>query len=400
MMYVLIISSSIILFSALYYIFKAIIVAMKSLFESSRELYVNEADKLLLSNIKIPVSIIIPPSENYETLKRRIELSLEINHPMFQLIVLLKKNTDLLNRLMTDFDLVKLEAVYKMVLKSANVLHTYRSTSDKRLTVIIADTLDTASAINLGFDVAMYPFVCLLSEEYIPSKDLLLVLEPPVISNEGINYGSITSATSYENTTVSRYFIKTIYAYSNMFSFSIPSDFAILLKKRFLTEQKGLLKGEDIPSFLRRMMKRDLRLIFTQETGFSAERKGIFFTFITHHLRNIICGHKLSPLAVLLNNLYYISFAVLNVILFYLLFFGGQSISMILVSAIVIFVVVPLKDIMILISEGFIKRRAENPHISRAILLSIFKQFGIEQVISIMFIIFSLKRFFGFRGVG
>jgi len=394
-----IISSLVILLSAFYYIFRAVVVATKSLFEYSRELYINEADKLLLSNIKIPVSIIIPPSEDYETLKRRVEHSLDINHPMFQVIVLVKKGGSYLNRMITDFNLVRLEAVYKMVLKSANVLHTYRSVKDKRLSVIVADTLDTASVINLGFDVAMYPFVCLLSEDYIPSKDLLLILEPPVISNEGINFGSITSASSYENTTVSRYFIQTIYAYSNMFSFSIPSDFAILVKKRFIVEQKGLVKGEDIPSFLRRMIRRGLRLIFTQEAGFSAEKKGILFTFISHHLRNIVCGRKLSALAVLLNCLYYISFIVLNVNLFYLLFSNRQDISIILTTAMLIFVIVPLKDIMILISEGFVKKRVENPYIVKAVLLSIFKEFGVEQVIAIMFVFYSLKRAFGLRGV-
>ncbi len=135
----IIISASVIILSAIYYLRKALTSAIKSIFESSREIYESEAEKLLLSNIKIPVSIIISPVERYETLKKIIESALTINHPMFQIIVMLKKGCTYTNNLISDFDLVRLDAVYRMILKSARAEQSYRSTTDKRLTVIVAD---------------------------------------------------------------------------------------------------------------------------------------------------------------------------------------------------------------------------------------------------------------------
>lgn len=389
----LIISTLTILILSAYYVIRVVITAFKSIFISSRELYENEAEKLLLSNIKVPVSIIIPPIERYENLKKIIDAALNINHPMFQIVVTLKKNCAYTNHLISNFNLVSLNAVYRMVLKSAKVLHTYRSTSDRRLSVIIADSEDIASIINTGFDVSMYPFVCLFSEDYIPTKDLLLVLEPPVIENEGLNFGSICSASFYESMKASQYYIKSIYSYSNLFSLSIPSDFAILLKKKFIIEKRGMKRNEPIPIFFRRMIKEGLKLKYIPDIGLSIERKGIFLSFINQHLKKIICGFKLSMFIVLLNDIYYISFLIQNFILFYTLLSSTQLAIKFLIPLLTIFIIIPLKDIIILINENLMNRKTDNPFMIKAIFLSIFKQFGVEQIISILFLTHSIKRF-------
>ncbi|MCX7959262.1 MAG: hypothetical protein N3B13_09470, partial [Deltaproteobacteria bacterium] len=337
--------------------------------------------------------VIIPPVEKYETLRKITEAALDINHPMFQVIVALRKDSPQLNKLISDFSLVKLEAVYRMILKSATVRLSYRSTKEKNLTVIVTDSDDDASVINTAIDVSSYPFICLLSEEYIPSRELLLSLEPPVISNELPNYGSVCSSAGYEGMKVSQYYIKSIYSYSNLLSLSIPSDFAILLKKKFITDKKGMRKGEKFPVFIRRMIKEGLRLRYVSETGLSSERGGIFLTFLIAHLKKIICKLKLSSLAVLINDIYYLAFITLNIMLFYNLFAKTEYGIDLIIPVILIFVITPLKDIVILLNENFVRKKTENPFIIKAIFLSLFKQFGIEQMIAAIFLVLSIKRF-------
>ncbi len=391
---VLLLSSLVILASALYYVVRALIGAVASIFESSREIFESEAEKLLLSNVKIPVSIIIPPVEKYETLKKIAESALDINHPMFQVIVALRKDCPYLNRLISDFSLVKLDAVYRMILKSASVQGSYRSTRDRKLTVILTDSGDTAMVINTAVDVSSYPFICLLSDEYIPSRELLLLLEPPVISNEMINFGSVCSSASGEGMKVSQYYIRSIYSYSNLLSISIPSDFAILLKKKFITDKRGMKGKESLPGFIRRMINEGLRLKYVPEAGTSAEKGGIFLSFLINHLRKIICDLRLSSLAVIINDIYYLAFTALNVILFYQLFSRTDYGIQLFIPILLVFVITPLKDIAILLNENFIGKKTDNPYIIKAIFLSLFKQFGIEQLIAIVFLFFSLKRFF------
>ncbi|MGC9043263.1 MAG: hypothetical protein ACP5KG_05340 [Myxococcota bacterium] len=393
MMALLIISTIVILLLSTYYLMRVVIIAFKSIFESSRKLYEVEAERLLLSNIKVPVSIIIPPAEEYENLKRVIEATLNVNHPLYQVIVMLWKNCSYTKRLISDFNLVSLNAVYRMVLKSAKVLHTYRSTTDKRLSVIIADSEDIASIINTGFDVSMYPFVCLFSEDYIPTKDMLLQLEPVVIEKEGLEYGSICSASFYEGMKVSQYYIRSIFSFSYLFSLSIPSDFAILLKKHFVIEKGGLKRGEPIPIFLRRMMKKGLKLKYLPDIGLSIVKGGTFLNFVWWYLKKLICDFKLSTYTVLINDIYYVAFLILNILFFYNLINNNSSTIQLFIPMLSIFVIIPLKDLIVLMNESFIRKKIENPFMVKALLLSIFKQFGVEQIISILFLTYSLRRF-------
>ncbi len=390
---ILLISILIISSSVLYYVILSLIYAIKSLFESSDEIFESEAEKLLLSNIKVPVSIIIPPVERYEILKKIIQSALKIDHPMFQVIVMLEKGTNFTNNLISDFSLVKLDAVYRMVIKSSTIEKSYRSTRHKMLSVIVADSKDSASIINTGIDVSTYPFICLFSEEYIPSKELLMLLEPPVIENEVINSGAICSASQFSNTKASEYYIRNIYSYSNSFSLSIPPDFAILLKKTFIIDKRGLKKGELPATFIRRMIKEGLKLKFVPDTGISAKRENTFLSFILRHLEKIICDQKLSAFTVIINSIYYLAFIILNAILFYMIFIKPAAGIDLFIPILFIFAVIPLKDIIILLNEIFIRKKMENPLIARAILFSLFKQLGIEQIISVLFIFFSIKRF-------
>lgn len=390
---IFLVTSIIILSPALYYFVLALNRAIRSFSESSREIFESEAEKLLLSNIKVPVSIIIPPIEKYEVLKKIIEATLEINHPMFQVVVALKKRYPNLNKLISDFNLVKLDAVYRMVLKSAVVESSFISIRNKRLTIIVVDSDDFASVINTAIDVSLYPFICIISEEYIPSKDLLLLLEPPVISNEVPNFGSICSTVSYEGVKSSHFYIKNIYSYSNLFSLSIPSDYAVLFKKKFILDKKGMEKGELLSTFIRRLIKEGLILKFVGETGLSAHNEKVFLKFLVSHLKKIICEHRLSSLTVLVNDVYYLSFILLNAVLFYNIFFNTGGITQILIPILIIFAIIPLKDITLILNESFVRKKVDNSQIMKAILISIFKQFGIEQVISVIFIALSIKRF-------
>ncbi|MCX7943251.1 MAG: hypothetical protein N2746_01925 [Deltaproteobacteria bacterium] len=391
---ILTISSSIILLSAICYVIISLIDALRSSAESSRELFEAEAEKLLLSNIKVPVSIIIPPIQRYEILKKILNAALNVNHPMFQVIITLKKDCPYINKLISDYSLVKLNAVYRMVIKSTSINSSYRSTTNPKLNVILTDSNDTAMSINAAVDVSLYPFICLISEEYIPSKDLLVTLEPPVIENSVPNFGSISSSTSYEGTKTYQYYIKSIYSYSNLLYLSIPTDFAILLKKKFILDKKGMRRGESIPDFIRRMIKEGLKLKSLPETGLSVERVGIFLSFLINHLKKIIIGRRLSRFAVAVNNIYYLSFILVNIVLFLHIFAYKDYSIQILIPLTLIFAIIPLKDIIILLNESFISNKAENPHIIRAIFLSFLKQLGIEQIIALSFIIISIKKLF------
>lgn len=392
------ISSMIIAISVLYYLLRSIICAVKALSRSSDEMYVNEAEKLLLSNIKVPVSIIVPPIERYASLEKIIKASVEIDHPMYEVIVMLTRDSSHLNRLISEFGLVRLEAVYRMVIKSAGALHTYRSTTEKRLSVIVSDSSKKRDAINLGIDAARYPFICIFSEDYIPSKDLLLVLEPPVISNEEIQFGSITSTGSDFFNMTSWHYIRSIYAYSNLFSFSIPSDFAVLLKKRFIIEKNGMRRDELLPEFLRRMMREGLRLIPVTPTGGSSESERIFINILCKHLKKVVCEMRLSTPIVIINDIYYSAFLLLNFLLFYMLFSETESGISYLTPILFIFVIIPLKDIMILLIEDLLQKKTDGPHLIRSIFLTIIKQTGIEQIISVLFLCYSLRRFLKIRG--
>ena len=144
-------------------------------------------DKLwLYSNETPPVSIIIPAYNEEEVIVRTVDSSLAQEYPAFEVIVVNDGSSDTtLQRLIQRYELIKVDQLYRDVLKTEPIRGFYYSKKHPNLSVIDKVQGGKADALNTGINVSHYPYFCSVDADSILDVSALLkimiqVVESPV----------------------------------------------------------------------------------------------------------------------------------------------------------------------------------------------------------------------------
>ncbi|MCX5679058.1 MAG: glycosyltransferase family 2 protein, partial [Candidatus Omnitrophica bacterium] len=160
----------------LYYLFLALI----GLAETGRRALENEAENYPLfyfSSFAIPVSIVIPAHNEKEWIRDCLLSVLNLNYPIFEVIVVDDGSTDSTPVILNDmFKLFPIDTLYTKHYKDGKVESIFKSELYPNVTVMrkSASSMKKAGTVNAGLNIAKYEYVCALDADTVLEQDALL----------------------------------------------------------------------------------------------------------------------------------------------------------------------------------------------------------------------------------
>jgi len=155
-----------------------VVFALVSAFENSvrrRESAVEDYRTLSSSRFTIPVSVIVPAFNEQTSLVPAIQSMLDLDYPEHEVIVVNDGSTDAtLDVLQEAFELERFETFARTVFPSGRVRGIYRSAAHPTLLVIDKENGGKADAMNAGFNIARYRFICGMDADMVMERDALL----------------------------------------------------------------------------------------------------------------------------------------------------------------------------------------------------------------------------------
>lgn len=123
----------------------------------------------------MPISLILPATNESESLQDVVENLLSLDFRQYELIVVANSsNTAAWNSLSENYRLLPFRQPFKRTLKSAPMEVVYRSAKDVRLVVLDVRDTSRAGALNAGVNVSSYPIIAPVFLNLRLSRDALL----------------------------------------------------------------------------------------------------------------------------------------------------------------------------------------------------------------------------------
>jgi cellulose synthase/poly-beta-1,6-N-acetylglucosamine synthase-like glycosyltransferase len=123
----------------------------------------------------IPVSLILPATNEKKSLLEAVENLLNLDFRQYELIVVANSaHTEAWSDLREAYNLLPFRQPFKRTLKSAPMEVVYRSAKDVRLVVLDVRDTSRAGALNAGVNVSSYPIIAPVFADLRLSRDALL----------------------------------------------------------------------------------------------------------------------------------------------------------------------------------------------------------------------------------
>ncbi len=138
----------------------------------------------LSAGYAIPVSIIVPVSEDEPDAAQFVEQLFDLDYPQFEVIVV-NDTTDktAFSKLKSSLQLAVFPEAYWRQVRARQVRSIYRSSRFPALRVIDKDSGGRGDAINAGVNAARYPVVCIARSDCILRRDSLRRLVPDFVED-------------------------------------------------------------------------------------------------------------------------------------------------------------------------------------------------------------------------
>ena len=156
-----------------------------------RQARFEDYDRLAGSAFTIPVSVLLPAYNEEPVILSVVESLLENRYPNFEVIAINDGSEDrTLDVLRERYKLERREVFYRRRFKTEPVIGIYRSRVEPRLTVV--DKVNgggKADALNAGFNLARYRYVCVVDADTVYTPDALLYAMRPALSDPQLVVG-------------------------------------------------------------------------------------------------------------------------------------------------------------------------------------------------------------------
>ncbi len=140
---------------------------------------------LLDSPVTPPVALVVPAFNEQSGIVQTVLSLMELNYPEKEIIVVDDGSTDdTLNRLIEHFQLLKVDFIYRPVLKAKQPLGFYYNPDRPELLVISKENGGKADALNVGVNMARSPYFCTVDADTIIERDALLRLMAPIMHSQ------------------------------------------------------------------------------------------------------------------------------------------------------------------------------------------------------------------------
>jgi len=159
------------------------LLSMRSTWFHMQRRTLQDLDAIRRSPLAPPVTIIIPAWNEEGVIVGAVRSALQADYPHFRVIVVDDGSTDrTLERLVTSFQLVEIDAAYRPTLPTAPVHAFYVNPEIPNLVVATKGRGGKPDAINAGINLCRSPYFCNLDADCLLERDALLRLMEPVLN--------------------------------------------------------------------------------------------------------------------------------------------------------------------------------------------------------------------------
>ncbi|HUY06560.1 MAG TPA: glycosyltransferase family 2 protein [Acidimicrobiales bacterium] len=133
----------------------------------------------------IPGITVIVPAYNEETgIVDSVRSLVDLRYPKFEIVVVSDGSTDAtVERLKDEYDLVPAHRAARKILKTKPIISSFVSRHHPNIWVIEKENGGKADALNVGIDVARYPYFCAIDADALIEPDALLQVAAPILSD-------------------------------------------------------------------------------------------------------------------------------------------------------------------------------------------------------------------------
>jgi len=132
-----------------------------------------------------PISILVPAFNEAPNIVENVKALLALNYPSFEVIVINDGSSDnTLEKLKSGFSLRSVNHIYRHVIKTHSIKDYYVSSTFPNLTVINKTNGGKSDSLNVGINVARYPYFCCIDADTLIEKDAFLRLVRPIIESK------------------------------------------------------------------------------------------------------------------------------------------------------------------------------------------------------------------------
>ena len=155
------------------------LLSLRGVFRFTRRTFFSDYRQIMQSEMTWPISVIVAAHDEEKTIVETVRSLLMVNYSEFEIIVVNDGSNDAtLQRLIDEFELTRLDKVYKRELPTKRVRGIYGSLT-QRITVIDKDQGGKSDALNAGINVSRYPLFCSIdADSVIEDNALLRVVKP------------------------------------------------------------------------------------------------------------------------------------------------------------------------------------------------------------------------------
>lgn len=131
-----------------------------------------------------PISIVISAYNEERIILQTVRSALAMNYPFFDVIVINDGSRDrTLDMLIHNYNLKKIDVVYRNILKTSPVKGFYYNSKTPNLLVIDKVKSGKADALNCGINVSRSPYYCSVDADSVLEKDALIRLMTPIMES-------------------------------------------------------------------------------------------------------------------------------------------------------------------------------------------------------------------------
>ncbi len=170
------------------------LISLREVLRFLRRTFFSDYQQILRSNMTLPITLIVPAHNEEKTIVDTVRSLQMLNYPEFEIIVVNDgSRDDTLNRLLSAYELRRVDRVYKRSLPTRTVRALYASPLVPNLTVVDKEGGGKADALNCGINLSKYPLFCSMDADSVIEDDALLKAVKPFMEwpDETVAVGGI-----------------------------------------------------------------------------------------------------------------------------------------------------------------------------------------------------------------